>query len=106
MINRVFTNQVRNDLTCKPGYGEIGMVSVYGQDCSKIPLIVCEGSTRGDAAIHRRLNDVCADTELVEFAVLLNDRVYLINTEGYDYARFAGYLCQSDSESFLEECND
>ncbi len=105
MTHRVFSSEVRSTLTCKPGYGEIALCSLGELDAADIPLIGSyEGTT--DRMIHCALAAACEEArlmEIVEFAVALGKRVYLVNSEGYDYPRYCGYLSLRSSKEVLKE---
>lgn len=116
MIARIFTDLIRKQLTCKPGYEDaIGMVDLHGfNPAARTEALIVFPGAHGQAAMMKAIDAEISECQGLgiddpEFVVHVvygkpgsqRHEVYLVNTEGYDYARYIGKLSAQDTEAFL-----
>lgn len=91
MSHRIFTDAERASLSRKPAeIAEMGGVSVSAERLAH--LVGCAWQWDGSLPHLDRLAKISATSGDVEFVAVSGARVAFVNTEGYDYARYAGLV--------------
>jgi len=109
-MNRIFNDDVRNALGCKVDFRDRPLVSIGDTDLSNLRVFRAEWTLDTIERPHADdvLDDVCfvvcnTNPDIVEFAVEYQGVVFLVNSEGYDYARYSGRLSKRDGDAVLAQ---
>ena len=101
------TQKIEQSLTCKPGYeDEIKLIDVSELSVRFMRPIAIERKSPGQRGLIDALNACVAEASESDVGHTVRimadgDQVYMVNSEGYDYARYIGKLTKSDSERVL-----
>ncbi len=100
---RYFNDKTTENMTCKPtSLDEIPTVTWHGENLAAIPVRSFSGGLKGlDRVIEENPYDQGGPIEFIALDDGSND-LYLVNTEGYSYTRYAGRLTPDAADELIE----